>query len=100
MHYTLDDLRERIETLSIQQIKALRRSVKYLVTQYPEDKNLLEVQGILKGNLTLKQHCLFFIRKNAKSLPLDYAQLLPEELVQNVDDVLKESTIVPRRITS
>jgi len=85
---TLDDLRERIGDLSIQQIKDLRKSVAYLLTRDPANANLLKMQSILKNSVTLKQHCLFFIEKNPQVLPEKYTEILPAELAEQVNNII------------
>lgn len=88
---TVNDLRERIGTLSIRQIKALERSVKYLLARDQSDANLLQMQSILKGSLALKQYCLLFMGKNPQAVPDNYTARLPSELVDEVKDMLTAS---------
>jgi len=88
---TANDLREKIGTLSIRQIKSLERSVKYLLARDQSNENLLQIQSILKGGLALKQYCLLFMEKNPQAVPDNYTVTLPSELVDEVKDVLTAS---------
>jgi len=86
---TVDELRERINTLSTPQVISLRKSVSYLLKRDPEDKNLRQMQSILQGGLALKQHCLLFIKKHSQALPENYNEILPNELTDEINNILR-----------